>query len=237
MRVVIAECSVVYVGRGDSTLAKGVRAILIKSDGSVSIHNDHSNKPLNYMKSAVQTNSVNTEGEEVWTFDARHETIRVTIHNLINSFEAPLLTKDTEPNLVVEGTEAQLQAWLFENPERLGHGFIALERELQTGAGPVDILAFSPDGTPIAVEVKRIASLGAADQVRRYVEAMRQLPPAEYVHPSSAETIYVDFSKTVGLIAALDLRPRLQTLALKRGLDTVELPHYWREDNGAKVDS
>lgn len=117
MKLTIAECSAVYSGRGDSTLARGLRAILIKSDGSVSIHNDNSNKPLNYMKTASQTVSRNSEGEEVWSFDARHETLSITIHQLYSSFEEQLLDKTTEPGLKADGTEAQLQQWLFENLE------------------------------------------------------------------------------------------------------------------------
>lgn len=232
MKMVVADCSAVYTGRGDTTLARGLRAILIKNDGSVSIHNENSNKPLNYMKGAAQTNSVNSEGEEVWTFDARHESISITVHELHSFFERDLLTKETEPGLVLDGTEAQLQAWLFKNPNILGSSLRSLRREFQTGDGPVDILAIAEDGTPVAVEIKRVATLGAADQVRRYVEAMRRLPPAELPDANSAdgELIYVDFSKTVGLVAGLDLRPKMLALASKRGLATVEIPRYWRED-------
>ena len=169
MRVIIADCSAVYSGRGDSTLARGTRAILIKSDGSVSIHNDNSNKPLNYMKTASQLITINGDGEEVWSFDARHELLQITIHRIHGSFEEQLLDKSNEPGLKVDGTEAHLQQWLFDHPEALGPGITTLQREFQTGAGAVDILAVGSDGAPIAVEIKRVAAAGAADQVRRYV--------------------------------------------------------------------
>lgn len=227
MRVVIAECSAIYSGRGDSTLERGLRAILIKSDGSVSIHNDNSNKPLNYMKTASQLVTVNGDGEEVWSFDARHELLQITIHRIHGSFEEQLLDKATEPGLKVDGTEAQLQQWLFDHPESLGLGIVTLQREFQTGAGAVDILAVDAAGLPIAVEIKRVAAAGAADQVRRYVENMRTLPSAEFV--SAAGTAHrLDFSQTTGMIAALDLRPKLLDLALKRGVPTVSVPAYWR---------
>lgn len=227
MRVIIAECSAVYSGRGDSTLAPGIRAILIKSDGSVSIHNDNSNKPLNYMKTAAHSVALNAAGEEVWTFDARHETLEITIHETYSGFEQQLLDKATEPGLKVDGTEAQLQQWLFEHPEALGAGITTLQREFQTGAGAVDILALDAQGFPIAVEVKRVAAAGAADQVRRYVENMRALPPASFPQ-TDGKLIPIDFSKTTGLIAALDLRPKLLDLAQKRNLPTVLVPAYWR---------
>lgn len=228
MRIIVAECSAVYSGRGDSTLARGLRAILIKSDGSVSIHNENSNKPLNYMKMASQSTTVNSAGEEVWSFDARHETLQITIHSVRSAFEEQLLDKATEPGLKVDGTEAQLQKWLFEHPGNLGIGIVALQREFQTGAGPVDILAMGADGHPIAVEIKRTAAVGAADQVRRYVENMKTLPPADFLNPRTGELVTMDFSKSTGMIAALDLRPKLLDLATKRQLPTVEVPAYWR---------
>lgn len=229
MKLTIAECSAVYSGRGDSTLARGLRAILIKSDGSVSIHNDNSNKPLNYMKTASQTISRNSEGEEVWSFDARHETLSITIHQLYSSFEEQLLDKSNEPGLKADGTEAQLQQWLFENPSALGDGIVPIQREFQTGAGAVDILAVGADGLPIAVEIKRTATAEAADQVRRYVENMRLLPPASLPHPITGAPISLDFSQTTGMIAALDLRPKLLDLAKRRGVETVQVPAYWKK--------
>ena len=207
-----------------------MRAIFVKSDGSVSIHNDNSNKPLNYMKTASQTVTTNGDGEEVWTFDARHETLEITIHHTVGAFEQQLLDKSTEPGLKVDGTEAQLQEWLFANPDRLGTGIITLQREFQTGAGAVDILAVGPDGHPIAVEIKRTAPTSTADQVRRYVENMVNLPPQSFIHPVTAEVYDLDFTKTTGLIAALDLRPKLLDLAHKRGVPTVKVPAYWKLD-------
>lgn len=228
MRAIVATCSAVYSGRGDSTLAPGKRLILIKSDGSVSIHNENSNKPLNYMKTASQTVSFNGDGEEVWIFDARHETLAITIHERHASFEEDLLTKETDPGLRVDGTEAHLQQWIFDHPEILGEGIVTLQREFQTGAGAVDILAMTENAEPIAVEIKRTAAAGAADQVRRYVENMKTLSPTDFEHPITGVMVPLDFTKTTGLIAALDLRPKLLDLATKRGVTTVEVPTYWR---------
>lgn len=228
MRIIIAECSAIYSGRGDSTLGRGLRAIFIKSDGSVSIHNDNSNKPLNYMKTASQINTINDLGEDVWTFDARHESLCITLHKSYSSFEEQLLNKEDEPGLTRDGTEAHLQAWLFAHSEVLGMGFMPVEREFNTGAGAVDILALTPEGIPVAVEVKRVAMLGAVDQVHRYVESMKLLPSKMIPHPETNELIELDFTQTVGLVAALDLRPKMLALAEKRGVPTVEIPAYWR---------
>ena len=236
MQVIIAECSAIYSGRGDSTLARGLRAILIKSDGSVSIHNENSNKPLNYMKTASRVDSLNDNGEAIWTFDARHESLRITIHRLCKSFTEELLSKADEPGLVRDGTEAHLQEWLFANPEILGPGFLSVEREFNTGAGAVDILALTLDRTPVAVEVKRVAMLGAVDQVQRYIESMKLLPKQIIQDPETSELIEIDFGQTLGLVAALDLRPKMLILAEKRGVPTVTIPAYWQDNRGTSRD-
>ncbi|MCX6424394.1 MAG: endonuclease NucS, partial [Actinobacteria bacterium] len=50
MRIVIARCTVNYVGRLTAYLPEAVRVIMVKGDGSVLIHSDGgSYKPLNWM--------------------------------------------------------------------------------------------------------------------------------------------------------------------------------------------
>ncbi len=50
MRLLIARCSVDYVGRLSAHLPSALRLILVKSDGSVSVHaDDRAYKPLNWM--------------------------------------------------------------------------------------------------------------------------------------------------------------------------------------------
>lgn len=50
MRLVIATCSVDYVGRLTAHLPKATRLLMVKADGSVSVHaDDRAYKPLNWM--------------------------------------------------------------------------------------------------------------------------------------------------------------------------------------------
>ncbi|MBU6213742.1 MAG: DUF91 domain-containing protein, partial [Actinomycetales bacterium] len=50
MRLVIAECTVNYAGRLSAHLPRAVRLLMVKADGSVSIHADgRAYKPLNWM--------------------------------------------------------------------------------------------------------------------------------------------------------------------------------------------
>ena len=50
MRLLVADCTVDYVGRLTAHLPEATRLILFKADGSVSIHaDDRAYKPLNWM--------------------------------------------------------------------------------------------------------------------------------------------------------------------------------------------
>ena len=50
MRLVIARCSVDYVGRLTAHLPSALRLLIVKADGSVLVHSDGgSYKPLNWM--------------------------------------------------------------------------------------------------------------------------------------------------------------------------------------------
>jgi RecB family endonuclease NucS len=214
MRIVIASCSVIYTGRGDTKLNRAVRALMLKADGSISIHNNKSNKPLNYMgKGNVFTEEV-VGGQTIWNFDTRKENLRVEMHEIISDTSFDL--EDDEEGLIRDGTENHLQAWLADNPDALGAGYTLVSREYVTGAGPVDLLVLDADGNPIAIEVKRVAMLSSADQIRRYVEALKEKEGFENVR---------------GIIAALDVRPNTVKLAEKRGTDWVIVPPSWRDIN------
>ena len=50
VRLLIARCTVDYVGRLTAHLPSAIRLVMVKADGSVSIHaDDHAYKPLNWM--------------------------------------------------------------------------------------------------------------------------------------------------------------------------------------------
>lgn len=215
MRIVIADCSAVYTGRGDTKLAQGVRAIIIKEDGAVSIHNDAGNKPLNYMgKGNLFSEEIDDDGNLVWQFDTTKENLTLTLFGLVSDSSHALIVNDE--GLVRDGTESQLQAWLAENPHALGGDYELIQREYPTGDGPVDILVQDQrDGSYVAVEVKRTAMLGTVGQTMRYVAGLRETP---------------DFynREVRGMIAALDIRPKTSKLAEKRGIECITIAEAWR---------
>lgn len=217
MRIIVANCSAVYTGRGDTKLNPAVRMILIKEDGAISLHCDAGNKPLNYMgKGNVFTETV-TEDYLIWSFDTTKENLTLHLYEVFSDSEH-LLDLDEE-GLIRDGTESHLQEWLADNPEVMGEGFSLVKREFQTGSGPVDILLQDGDRSYIAVEVKRTAMLGSVSQVKRYVDALEEMPEFEDCDIR-------------GIVVALDIRPKTLILAEKRGIECVNVNDAWRSFKG-----
>lgn len=214
MRIVIANCSAAYSGRGDTKLNPAVRAIIIKSDGAVSVHPDTGNKPLNYMGKGNIFTEESIDGNVVWEFNTSQENLTLTLHEIVSD-SAHELDLDAE-GLITEGTENHLQEWLADNPEVIGEGFTFVEREFRTEHGPVDLLMKDPEGNYLAVEIKRIAMLGTVGQVQRYVDAMNETG------------LHGDVR---GLIVARDIRPNTLKLAQKRGIECVVIDSAWKARN------
>lgn len=212
MRIVIAECSAIYTGRGDTKLDVAVRAIMIKTDGSVSLHSDQNMKPLNYMTGKVVfTEEINPDGGIEWVFDSSRESLRLTLYSIISDSSHEL--SEFEPGLQRDGTEKDLKFWLASNPSVLGSGYSTVDVEYPTGQGPVDLYVLDELGVPVAVEIKRVATLASVGQILRYVHSLREISNPE----------------TRGMIAALDIRPKTKILADKHEfLRCVTLPDDWR---------
>jgi RecB family endonuclease NucS len=115
-------------------------------------------------------------------------------------FDADRLEKD--------GVEADLQVALADAPEWCGEGFRLVRREWPTDIGPVDLMCRDTDDGWIAVEIKRIGTIDAVEQLSRYLERIR-LDPA--------------MADCRGVLAAQTVKPQARVLAEARGIDWVEV--------------
>ncbi|PIF03003.1 MAG: endonuclease [Propionibacterium sp.] len=216
MRLVIAECQVDYSGRLSAHLPKATRLIMVKADGSVSVHaDDRAYKPLNWM-SAPCTMDIAVSDDESWI----NEIWRVTAKNddcLIISLGEVYLDSThqfgEDPGLQKDGVEAHLQELLAQHPETFGD-LSLVRREYPTAIGPVDIM-FRPNAPAVeikhvAVEVKRRATIDSVEQLTRYLELLNRDP---LLRPVS------------GVLAAQTIAQQAQTLAADRGI-AVKLVDY-----------
>ena len=232
MRLVIARCSVDYVGRLTAHLPEALRLLIVKADGSVLVHSDGgSYKPLNWMSPPCRL----TEEPGRWSVTNKTgETLAITLTEVLSDTSVDL---GVDPGLVKDGVEAHLQELLAVQLDLLGQGWRLVRREYPTPIGPVDLMCRNDAGQSVAVEikrrgeidgssstedtasagrahvaveVKRHAGIDAVEQLTRYLELLNRDPLLAPVH---------------GVLAAQTIKPQARTLAEDRGIRCVVLDY------------
>src|SRR5271163_1494642 len=84
VRLVIARCTVDYLGRLTAHLPSARRLLLFKADGSVSVHaDDRAYKPLNWMSPPCWTTEESGDQVPVWVVENKAgEQLRITIEEI-----------------------------------------------------------------------------------------------------------------------------------------------------------
>jgi RecB family endonuclease NucS len=205
VRLVIARCSVDYVGRLTAHLPMAVRLLMVKADGSVLVHSDGgSYKPLNWMSPPCRL----AEAEGQWTvINKAGEQLVISIDEVLHDSRHDL---GVDPGLVKDGVEAHLQVLLAEHIETLGLGYRLVRREFPTAIGPVDIMARDPKGAAVAVEIKRRGEIDGVEQLTRYLDLLNRDPLLAPVR---------------GVFAAQEIKPQARTLAEDRGIECLVLDY------------
>ena len=203
MRLVIARCSVDYVGRLTAHLPEALRLLIVKADGSVLVHSDGgSYKPLNWMSPPCRL----AEEPGRWTVTGKSgETLIITLTEVVSDTSVEL---GVDPGLVKDGVEAHLQELLAVQLELLGAGWRLVRREYPTPIGPVDLMCRDGAGVSVAVEIKRRGEIDGVEQLTRYLELLNRDPLLAPVQ---------------GVFAAQEIRPQARTLATDRGIRCVTL--------------
>ena len=220
MRLVIARCQVDYAGRLTAHLPMATRLILIKADGSVSIHaDDRAYKPLNWMSPPCRfveqvapapdpAHPVSEPLTALWEVHGRDgDTLQISIREVLHDSTHEL---GLDPGLQKDGVEAHLQTLLAEHPETLGTGWSLVRREHPTPIGPVDLLCRDAGGRYVAVEVKRRGEIDGVEQLTRYLELLRRDP---------------HLGQVGGVFAAQLIKPQARVLATDRGISCVTLDY------------
>ena len=216
MRLVIARCSVDYVGRLDAHLPMADRLLIVKADGSVSVHaDDRAYKPLNWMtppctlkESAIEDLDGEDTGEILWLVEnPKGEQLRITIAEIHEEISYDM---GEDPGLVKDGVEAHLQELLADQIDTLGERYTLVRREYPTAIGPVDIMAKDENNNNVAIEVKRRGGIDGVEQLTRYLELLNR---DERLAPVS------------GVFAAQEIKPQARTLAEDRGIRCVVLDY------------
>jgi len=205
MRLLVATCTVDYVGRLTAHLPEATRLILFKADGSVSIHaDDRAYKPLNWMSPPCFTTETNEPDKKIITVENKAgERLVITVSQVIHNSTHEL---GVDPGLVKDGVEAHLQVLLAEHVETFGKNWQLVRREYPTAIGPVDLLCKDDMGKTVAVEIKRRGDIDGVEQLTRYLELLNR------------DTLIAPVS---GVFAAQEIKPQAKVLAEDRGIRCV----------------
>ena len=204
MRLIVARCTVDYTGRLTAHLPEALRLLMVKSDGSVLVHADAGGyKPLNWMTPPT----VIEESEDLIVVRKHkgEDRLEIRIAEVISDCTHDM---ELDPGLEKDGVEAHLQEALAAAPGWCGEGFRLVRREWPTDIGPVDLMCRDPDDGWIAVEIKRIGTIDAVEQLSRYLGRIR-LDPA--------------LGECRGILAATVVKPQARVLAESRGIGWVEV--------------
>jgi RecB family endonuclease NucS len=179
---------------------------MMKSDGSVMVHADTGGfKPQNWMVPPTvideQDGSIVVRKRAGASEDRLDIKITEVLSDVTHDMgEAAALEKD--------GVEAHLQELLADQPHWCGEGFRLVRREWPTDIGPVDLMCRDYEDEWIAVEIKRVGTIDAVEQLSRYLERIRIDPALESCR---------------GVLAAQVVKPQARVLAEARGIDWVEV--------------
>src|SRR4051794_28545854 len=204
MRLIVARCEVRYSGRLNAVLPEALRLLVFKSDGSVMVHSDAGGyKPENWMTppTVIEETDDGLCVRKVKAEDRLDIRLVEVVSDVSHDMgEAAALQK--------HGVERELQELLADAPESCGEGLRLVRREWPTDIGPVDLMCRDAGDDWIAVEIKRVGTLEAVEQLTRYLERIR-------ADPALAECR--------GVLAAETIKPQARALAGSRGIDCVEV--------------
>jgi endonuclease len=206
VRLVVARCEVTYTGRLSAYLPEAVRLLVFKADGSVLVHADSGGyKPLNWMTPPTVIEA--RDGVIVVRKRAgrSEDRLEIRIAELLAEVEHEL---GEDSGLEKDGVERHLQEALAERPDALEDGLRLVRREWPTEIGPVDLMCRDADGGWVAVEIKRVGTIEAVEQLSRYLEVLRRDPT---------------LAACRGVLAAESVKPQARTLCEARGLGCAEI--------------
>jgi RecB family endonuclease NucS len=204
MRLLVARCEVRYTGRLSAVLPEAVRLLILKADGSVLVHDDVGGyKPLNWM---TGPSVVEELGDVLVVRKPKTEDVlEIRLAEVLSDVEHDM---GESAALQKDGVERDLQLLLAETPSALGEELTLVKREWATDVGPVDLMCKDDDGGWVAVEIKRVGTIEAVEQLTRYLGFIREDPAKAACR---------------GVLAAQAIKPQAVALAESRDIRCVEV--------------
>ena len=168
----LGRCRVEYDGRAASTLDPGDRLVVLKPDGTVLVHTDEGQQPVNWQPPGC-THEADIEDDQLIVRSHRTSPDEKLVVRFRRVVHATAYEATDTAELALTGTEADLRERILAEPSLLEPGFEPRATERDTPAGAVDIYGEDSDGNVVIVELKRRrVGPDAVSQLNRYVAAL-----------------------------------------------------------------
>lgn len=200
---VLGRCRVRYAGRAVARQTGGTLVVLVKDDGSVSVHGLLGGvKPQFYNPAGEATVVRRGERLVVKAASKTGEELMVSgvpevVHEVGDAAVEP-----SPPRRRVSGMERDLVGWIQERPQLVGLGEHPSSREVGLVGGRVD-LRFGE----VIVEVKRRAILRDFDQALRYLR-----------DPTVESVVIACLGASRSLVSLCEAEERVELVVLEDGL-------------------
>jgi hypothetical protein len=179
--IAFLQCQITYSGRAEAFLGRGDRILIVKADSTVLLHQPDGGNPINYMRpgSSIGFERVDSHALMHVTNTSDKSFLDVEIFRVYDVASRKLEDGQRQD---LAGNERDMSDFIRDHPEVIGPDFRPISREEQTDVGFIDVFGHDKGGRLVVVECKRVtASLTAVDQLRRYVERVKQIKGTESV--------------------------------------------------------
>lgn len=205
---VFGRCRVEYDGRATSTLAGGDRLVMLKPDGTVLVHTDEGQQPVNWQPPGCTQEL--TESDTLGIRSNREQPAEELLIEFDSVAHVAVFDATDENELTLQGTESDMRDRILEDPSLVEPGFEPRATERETSAGAVDIYGVDEGGNAVVVELKRRrVGPDAISQLNRYVEALERELHAEI--------------SVRGILVAPSVTERASDLLTRQNLEFVSL--------------
>lgn len=204
MILIVGSCIVDYRGRASSTLTRGERIIIIKSDGSIQIHRSNDVSPINWQPPGCIFHT-NLYGDKLRLRAIRAKPREVVDIIFDSIFLLAFFDLVDEGEFSLHASEMDMQRAIRLHPELIEGGLRIISFERHIDPGFIDLYGLDSMGRLVVLEIKRrVADKSAVLQLARYVEEVKSRSPYKEVR---------------GILVAPRLARGVQTLLSSLGLE------------------
>ena len=205
--IVVGSCKVEYQGRASSKLGAGERILVVKEDGSVMVHRQRGNEPVNWQPPGSVFYTSSRKGILTVKAARKKPNESITAH-FDRVFLVAVLSLVDRAEFAMYASEEDMQKAVLMQPSIVEEGLKPITYEKKVKPGFIDVYAVDAEGRMAIVEIKRkTAGKEAALQLSRYVDSVRGIVNRE----------------VRGILAAPSIAKGVQKLLVTLGLDFRQL--------------